>query len=336
MSRQGQDRKPTKACRTAKKCRLDIDEAAFSPYTDNRKLRKTKETKDLAKRKSPERKPFDKLTITDNYMFQVVMRDPTRIKPLLEMVLGKKIRKIVLVETEKTKETDYNSRGIRMDVYLEDDENTVYDVEMQTSKKRYLGKRFRYYQSAIDVDIVSKGDSVGKLKTSYIIFITTYDPFGKGWYLYPFETICKWDSSIKMNDAASWFVLNTKGTKDAKGHEVSEDIKNLLSYMDGKAPESDYAKMLDNAVKEVKQNEERRHEYMSIYADIADEREVGNYSRVVSQVRLNKRNIADDILADILNVAQKTIITIRLVIKNHPDWDDDAVAEEVLDIEDEG
>ena len=67
-------------------------------------------------RKRPERKVFDQLTITDNYMFEAIMRDPERVKPLLEMVIEKKIRKIILVETEKAQETGYLSRGIRMDV----------------------------------------------------------------------------------------------------------------------------------------------------------------------------------------------------------------------------
>ena len=81
----------------------------------------------MAKRKPPEKKPFDDLTITDNYMFQVVIQSPERVKPLLEMVIGKKIRQIVFVETEKVTETGYDSRGIRMDVYIEDDGNTVYE-----------------------------------------------------------------------------------------------------------------------------------------------------------------------------------------------------------------
>lgn len=64
-----------------------------------------------------------------------------------------------------------------------------------------------------------------------------------------------------------------------------------MGSQDGNAPESDYAKMLDDAVKEIKQNEERRYEYMSIYADIADEREIGEYSTYVKLIRTNKRNL---------------------------------------------
>ena len=275
-----------------------------------------------------EKKPFEQLTITDNYMFQAVMKDPKHIKPLLEMIFKKKIKKIVIVEPEKTVETGYKTRGIRMDVYVEDDEDTVYDVEMQAFKKPYLGRRFRYYQSAIDVDIVNKGEGFGKLKKSYIIFITTYDPYGKGWYMYPFETICSWDSVLKMKDATMRIVLNTKGTKDKEGHEVSEEIKQMLAYMDGKAPESEYAKLLDKAVNEIKQSEERRTEYMSINTFAAEEREMGHYVGIVGSIRNSA--YPDDVIVDILRIKGETLKSVRNIISEHPDWDDEEVAEEVL------
>lgn len=55
----------------------------------------------MAKKSTKQKKPFDLLTITDNYMFQAVMRNAERIRPLLEMVLAKKIKKIVFVETKR-------------------------------------------------------------------------------------------------------------------------------------------------------------------------------------------------------------------------------------------
>ncbi len=287
----------------------------------------------MGKDKNPVvKKPFDELTITDNYMFQAVMRDPKNVKPLLEMIIGKKISRIDVAEQEKTVETGYNSRGIRMDVYVEDDEDTVYDIEMQASKKRHFDKRFRYYQSAIDVDIVNKGESVGKLKKSLIIFITTYDPYGKGWYMYPFETICCWDSEVRMKDEAKRIVLNTKGTKDKEGYEVSGEIKEMLSFMDGNSPKTEYAKMLDAAVQKIRQSEERRREYMSINVERADDKELGEYRKVVGQIRGSK--YSDDILVDVLRIDGRTLLYVRQVLSEHPDWDDEEVAEEVLNIVD--
>ena len=58
--------------------------------------------------------------------------------------------------------------------------------------------------------------------------------------------------------------------------------------------------------------------------------------RVVRSVRTNKHNLSDLILADTLDVVPKTLKTIRFVIKLHPDWNDEVVANKVLDLEDEG
>ena len=281
----------------------------------------------MSSTKKRTKKPFDELTITDNYMFQTVMADPKHVRPLLEMVIGKKIRKIEVLTPEKTVETGYDSRGIRMDVYVEDDENTIYDVEMQASRKRFLGKRFRYYQSSIDVDIVNKGDDFGALKDSFIIFVTTYDPFGMSWYMYPFETICSWDSSIKMKDHAKRIILNTKGTKDKEGHEVSDEIKAMLSYMDGNAPKSDYARMLDDAVQNVKRNQERRHEYMNLNVFATDERVLGKYSKVVELIRANNIPVSDDELVKILKITPEFLSCVRKTIEENPDWDDEDVAD---------
>ncbi|SKB87771.1 hypothetical protein SAMN06296386_107135 [Lachnospiraceae bacterium] len=68
----------------------------------------------MSEKKKRTRKKFEDLTITDNYMFQAVMKNPRHVKPLLEMVIEKKIRKIEVITPEKTVETGYDSRGIRM------------------------------------------------------------------------------------------------------------------------------------------------------------------------------------------------------------------------------
>ena len=72
---------------------------------------------------------------------------------------------------------------------------------------------------------------------------------------------------------------------------------------------------------------------MSISAQMNDREEVGEYTKSVWIVRNNKRNLADDVLADTIGIANSIIQSIRLVITNHPDWNDKDVAEEVLDME---
>ena len=103
--------------------------------------------------------------------------------------------------------------------------------------------------------------------------------------------------------------------------------------MNGNDPKSDYTKMLDKAVKEVKQDDERRHTYMSIGAQMFDERIVGKYATHVWSIRNNQYGLEDNILAGTLGIDNKTLAAIRFVINLHPDWEDDEIAEEVLDLE---
>ena len=92
-------------------------------------------------------------------MFKRVMSHKRFCKRMLEKILRIEIRDIRYLEEEKTIKTAYESKGIRLDVYVEDDKNTVYNVEMQVRKPEQDGlyKRTRYYQSMIDGDLLLAG-----------------------------------------------------------------------------------------------------------------------------------------------------------------------------------
>ena len=57
---------------------------------------------------------------------------------------------------------------------------------MQTTNYEELPKRSRYYQDIIDLKLIEKGQSYDILKTSYVIFICTFDFFEKNRSIYEF------------------------------------------------------------------------------------------------------------------------------------------------------
>ena len=75
-------------------------------------------------------KKYEELELRDDFMFSRIMSDPEFVKPLLETILGVKIRKIVYPQTQKTIDLSLRAKGIRLDVYVEDDQNTVFNLEM--------------------------------------------------------------------------------------------------------------------------------------------------------------------------------------------------------------
>ena len=104
-------------------------------------------------------KKYEELDITDPFIFAKVMSEKELCKPLLENILNIKIRDIVYVDYEETIQMTAKSKGIRLDIYVEDDDNTVFNLEMQTTTYKELPKRSRYYQGIIDLNMIEKGES---------------------------------------------------------------------------------------------------------------------------------------------------------------------------------
>ena len=270
-------------------------------------------------------KPIEELTITDDFMFGAVMRNPRYCKPLLELVLGVKIRKIEYPELQKTFNERYNSKSIRLDAYVEDDAGTVYDVEIQTESKKGLPKRMRYYQGLIDLHTLEKGEDYTALRKSFVIFICTYDPFGKRRYAYTFENRCREDLSLALGDEATKIILNAKG----RVGEVSAELKELLRYMNGAAPGDAYTQELDGAVTEIRTDKKWRREYMVLVERDRANRRLGEYKRSVSQVRAFRDEFQPEQLARIAFVSPELLKSILDAIDAHPDWDDERIAESV-------
>ena len=88
-------------------------------------------------------------------MFAAVMMKDDNCKKFLEMVLGISINKIV-VNSEKSISHNPDYKGVRLDVYANDENNTRYDIEMQVAKQE-LGKRIRYYHSQMDMELLERG-----------------------------------------------------------------------------------------------------------------------------------------------------------------------------------
>lgn len=81
-------------------------------------------------------KPWEELTIQDDYMFKLIMSRKRICKKMLEKLLQIPIRDIKYIDEEKSVKARYESKGVRLDVYVEDDQNTVYDIEMQVRNKK--------------------------------------------------------------------------------------------------------------------------------------------------------------------------------------------------------
>lgn len=189
-------------------------------------------------------KAFEELQLKDDFMFSVIMRNPKLCKTFLEIILGIKISRIEYPRSQETIDLSADAKSVRLDICVEDGKETVYNIEMQTTENRNLPKRTRYYQGMIDLNILEKGENYRDLKRSFVIFVCTFDLFGEGRHIYTFENRCIQNPELGLGDGTTKIILNTKGAMN----DVSPEMKNLLDYIDGRNPEDDFTRELNNVV----------------------------------------------------------------------------------------
>ena len=236
-------------------------------------------------------KTLKELNLEDDFLFAKVMSNKEICKEFLEKLLEIEIERVELPENQEAIDLSLESKGIRLDIYVKDGNNTVYNVEMQRGKHKNLPKRLRYYQGNIDLDLISKGEEYNNLAKSYIIFICTFDLFNRGRHRYTFETVCKEDNSLKLEDEANKIVLNTKSVMKDLSDELI-DFLNYVEHSDDKTANNSNGTLVKNIHKrvlEVKNDVRMEVEYMTLVERDRENRKEGR-----KEVAINLLDILDD------------------------------------------
>ena len=221
---------------------------------------------------------WDAVTITNNFLFQEVFRNKELCKKFIENILHIQIKDIHYPQTEKSVTAQLRSKSIRLDVYVTDTENNVFDVEMQSCGNRSvlyrdldekkvikeLPLRVRYYQSIISTNMLGKGKEYGSLRKAYVIFVCAFDPFKQGFPIYHFTYRSRENPALEMGDQTENIFLNATAAMKAEDKELAA----FLAYINGKAATTLFTKKLDNEATRIKNREDWRHQIMTLDMEI--------------------------------------------------------------------
>ena len=175
-------------------------------------------------------KTLKDLNLLDRFLFSQAADDPDTMRDMLEIILGREVVLKLLPQTEKEQRTHPLNRYVRLDVWAMDEEERIYNTEVQKEDTGNLPKRSRFYQALIDSNLLKPGE-VGfqRLNPVYIILICPFDLFGYGLYRYTFQMQCKEVPGLSLQDGAIRIFLNTRG-QHAEG--VQKELIELLRYME--------------------------------------------------------------------------------------------------------
>ena len=220
---------------------------------------------------------FQNLNLSDDFLFAKVMEDETVLRPVVEKILGIRIREMTIVQSQRMIEIEPDSKGIRLDIMADDVEGSRYSIEMQNENEYNIGKRSRYYHSMMDLDLLEKGKKYHQLQKNIVIFICTFQAFVRsGRHRYLFEKRCIQEPELTLSDGVTTVILSTKGTKK----DIDEEMVAFLRYVEDSREEvadqseSSLVKLIHEKVRAVKQSKVREAEYMKL-----QERDRDNFQR---------------------------------------------------------
>ena len=251
------------------------------------------------------RKPFEELTISDDFMFCKVMEHEPICKEFLEMLFSAQIEKITYLSSQNILTTNSGAKTVRLDVLVKDDIGTSYDIEMQVGNEYNIPKRMRYYQAVLDVAFLDKGYSYKALNNSVIIFVCLFDPIGNDRAVYTFENICIEDKTIPLHDGTKKIILNAKAFKETDNQE----LRGFLQYVTTGKATTAYTGRIEQMIQTVKRNEQLRQEYHILPAALMDAMDEGEARGLAKGFRQAKLETAKNLLhfgLSVENIAQVT------------------------------
>ena len=253
-------------------------------------------------------KPFEDLTISDDFMFCKVMEYEPICREFLEMLFGTKIEKITYLSSQNSITANSGAKSVRLDVLVQDKTGTSYDIEMQVGNEYNIPKRMRYYQSVLDVAFLDKGYSYKALNESFIIFICLFDPIGSNRAIYTFENICVEDKRIPLQDGTKKIILNANSFRTADNRE----LQGFLQYVKTGKVTTAYTGRIEQMIQTVKRNEQLRKEYHilpAVLMDAFDEGEARGRSEGSRQKALETARILKQLGDPVQKIMQATGLT---------------------------
>lgn len=219
-------------------------------------------------------KRFEELDVMDDFLMNALATDPevgeSFCRRILSVLLQRSIGRIRVVAQRTVPPLTPASRGIRMDVEVEElDEGcggemsamNVYDLEPHHKDTMNLPRHNRFFQAKIDGRYLRSGEKdFQKLPNLYVVTILNYDPFGYDYMMYTVRNQCEEVPQMSYGDGLQFIYFNTQGTKGG-----NEEIRKMLHFLqDSRADNAtnESTRELYDYVNRVKTQPEVRLEYM--------------------------------------------------------------------------
>lgn len=231
---------------------------------------------------------WEEKSITNDIVFSLVMKNKSICRRLIQRALPEvEVGELIYVNQQQDVRSSISSKEISYDLYVIDEHEQSFVLEMQVKNRHDLPLRLRYYEERMDQLILKPSDDYIKLADhpTYVIFFCQFDYYGEGLAKYEVEPLVKPTYEIAGKRQHN-VIFNSK----AEDYSTAGEIGTFLDLMEGKLHTGDkLIAEIDQEIKNVKTSEEGWYKFMLLAARIREERadamEEGKKNNTISFVK---------------------------------------------------
>ena len=186
----------------------------------------------------------DEAKLMDNDVMKIIFKDNSCTQLLLNTILD---RNDLIVKNVNTEEdiSNYNFRGVKLDIFATDTTGSAYNIEIQKDSRGAAPERARYHLSSIDTHSLKKGEPFTNLPTTYVIFITLHDQWHKGLPLYNVDRKITQLDNQPFGDRAHIIYVNGE-------YKGNDNLGKLMQDFQCATPNNMHNELLANHMRELK------------------------------------------------------------------------------------
>jgi hypothetical protein len=202
----------------------------------------------------------------DDFMSLVFDRNIEATEFLLNTIFEREDLKVIeVVGQGEYKNPVVGGRCITIDIYAEDSDKKIYDIEVQRADSGAIPKRARFHSAMVDTRMLKEKQKFKEIEDSYIIFITQNDVLGEGLPLYHVERVVT-ENNRFFEDGSHIIYVNGAYKND------NTQIGKLVHDFGCVRSEDMYCEALKKQVHYFKETEGGREIVCQIVEEFADER----------------------------------------------------------------
>lgn len=200
-----------------------------------------------------------KLNLTDDVFFAEVMRNAAACEYLMSMIISKEI-KIKRLKDKPQNFVQYAIRNIEghsvcLDVYAEDANGKICNIEMQKTNKDDIVRRLRMNGSLMDCRILERGTMYSELPETYLLCITGYCPFDTKEVKHEIKSFVNGDPDHPYDNGIHIIYVNTVYSDES-------ELSKLMAYLKDSRPDVHDFGALSDIVTKIKKPVKGEGEYI--------------------------------------------------------------------------